>query len=69
VTDKDIANYHKADWLPGVLLYTPTTLDFPTIDRANIVSFELHLMRGLGLPPSKFLVSILNYSPLAPERY
>jgi hypothetical protein len=32
-------------------------LDFPTIDRTNIVCFECEL----GLPPSKFLVSILNY--------
>jgi hypothetical protein len=32
VTDKDITAYHAADWLPGVLLCTPTTLDFPTID-------------------------------------
>jgi hypothetical protein len=38
VTNKDIAVYHEASWLPGVLVYTPTTLDFPTIDRTNIVS-------------------------------
>jgi hypothetical protein len=31
------------------------------IDRTNIVCFESHLMCGLGLPPSKFLVSVLNY--------
>jgi hypothetical protein len=61
MTDKDITNYHDTGWLPGFLLYTPTTLDFPTIDRTNIVCFESHLMCGLGLPPSEFLVSILNY--------
>jgi hypothetical protein len=49
VTDKDITAYHAANWLPGVLLCT------------NIACFESHLMCGLGLPPSKFLVSILNY--------
>jgi hypothetical protein len=32
VTDKDIAAYHDAGWLPGVLVYNPSTLDFPTID-------------------------------------
>jgi hypothetical protein len=39
----------------------PTTMDFPTIDRTNIVCFESHLMCGLGLPPSKFLVLVLSY--------
>jgi hypothetical protein len=61
VTDKDITTYHDAGWLPGVLVCTPTTLDFPIIDRINIVYFESHLMCGLGLPPSKLLVSVLNY--------
>jgi hypothetical protein len=31
------------------------------IDKTIIVCFESHLVAGLGLPPSKFLVSILNY--------
>jgi hypothetical protein len=61
VTDKDIAAYHDAIWLPGVLVCNPTTLDFPTIGRTNIICFESHLMCGFGLPPSKFFVSILNY--------
>jgi hypothetical protein len=43
VDEKDIANFHDAVWLPGGLLCTPTTLEFPTIDRTNIVCFELHL--------------------------
>jgi hypothetical protein len=57
VTNKDIA----VGWLLGVLVYTPTTLDFPTIDRTNIVCFESHLMCRPGLPLSKFLISVLNY--------
>jgi hypothetical protein len=61
VTDKDIVVYNEAGWLPGVLVCTPTTLDFPTMDRTNIVCFESHLMCGLDLPPSAFLVSVLNY--------
>jgi hypothetical protein len=61
VTDKDISAYHVAGWLLGVLLCSPTTLYFLTINRTNIVCFESYLMCGLGLPPSKFLVSILNY--------
>jgi hypothetical protein len=61
VTDKDISAYHAASWLPGVLLYFPATMDFPMINRTNIVYFESHLMCGLGLLPSKFIVSILIY--------
>jgi hypothetical protein len=61
VIDKDIVAYHDASELPGGLVFTPTSLDFLTIDRINIVCFESHLMCGLGLPPSKFLVSVLNY--------
>jgi hypothetical protein len=61
VTDQEISTYHNAGWLSGLLLYTPTTLDFPTIDRTNIVCFESHLMCGLGLPQQ---VSCLYLEPL-----
>jgi hypothetical protein len=61
VTDKDIANFHDVGWLPGILLCTPTTLEFPSIDHTNIVCFESYLMCGLGIPPSKFLLTVLNY--------
>jgi hypothetical protein len=36
-------------------------LEFATIDNNTIVYFESHLIVGLGLPPSKFLISILNF--------
>jgi hypothetical protein len=61
VTEKDIANFHDAEWLPGSLLCAPTPLEFPSIDRINIVCFESHLMCGLSFPPSKFLIAVLNY--------
>jgi hypothetical protein len=61
VDDKDIAAYHDVGWLSGVLVCNPSTMDSPTIDRTNIVCFELHLMCGHELPPSKFLISIMNY--------
>jgi hypothetical protein len=32
VDERDITNFHDAGWLPGGPLYTPTTLEFPTID-------------------------------------
>jgi hypothetical protein len=61
VMDIDIIAYHDIGWLPGVLVCTPTTLDFPMIDRTNIVCFDSHLMCGLGLLPRKILVFVLNY--------
>jgi hypothetical protein len=38
--DKDLSAYHTTDWLLGVMLFSTTTLDFPMIDRTNIVCFE-----------------------------
>jgi hypothetical protein len=61
VIDEDIVANHATGWLSGALLCTPTTLDFLAIDQTNIVCFESHVMCGLGLPPSKFIVSVLNY--------
>jgi hypothetical protein len=60
-TKKDFSAYYATDWLSGVMICSTTSLNFATIDRTNIVCFESHLMCGLGLPPIKFLVSILNY--------
>jgi hypothetical protein len=34
--DKDITAYHEVGWLPGPLLCTPSTLDFPMIDETNL---------------------------------
>jgi hypothetical protein len=31
------------------------------VDKTTIVYFESHLIAGLGLPPIKFLISILNF--------
>jgi hypothetical protein len=33
VDERDITNFHNVRWLPGGILCTPTTLEFPTIDR------------------------------------
>jgi hypothetical protein len=60
VDEDDISNFHTAGWLPGDLVCSPTSLEFKTIDRTNIAYFELHLMCSLRLPPSKFLITILN---------
>jgi hypothetical protein len=31
------------------------------VDGSTVVCFESHLVPGLGLPPSKFLVAIMNF--------
>jgi hypothetical protein len=61
VTEVDLAAYHDIGWLPGGVLSSTTDLEFSTIDKTIIACFEFDLMAGLGLPPSKFLISILNY--------
>jgi hypothetical protein len=61
VKEADISKFHEVIWLLGDLIGSPITLDFLTIDHTHIVCFESHLMCGLRLPPSKFLVAILGY--------
>jgi hypothetical protein len=36
-------------------------VDVPTVVSSTVLCFESHLLAGLGLPPSKFLVAIMNY--------
>jgi hypothetical protein len=36
-------------------------VDVPTTHNSTMVCFESHLVAGLGLPPSKFLVAIMNF--------
>jgi hypothetical protein len=61
VIEVDLAAYHTVDWLPGGVISSTLDLELPTIDKTVIVCFESHLITGLGLAPSKFLVSILNF--------
>jgi hypothetical protein len=61
VTEADLAAYHDIGWLPGGVLSSTTDLEFSMIDKTIIACFEFDLMAGLGLPPSKFLILILNY--------
>jgi hypothetical protein len=61
VTEADRSAYHNDDRLPaGVESFIPH-LEFLTVDNTTIVCFESYLVAGLGIPPSKFLVSILNF--------
>jgi hypothetical protein len=61
VIEANLAAYHATDWLPSGVLSSTIDLEFPTIDKTIVVCFESHLMAGLDLPKSKFIISILNF--------
>jgi hypothetical protein len=61
ITDVECRGYHDLGWLTGNLLSSIPEVDFPIIDSSIMLCFKSHLIAGLGLPPSKFLVSIMNF--------
>jgi hypothetical protein len=61
VTDDEHQAYHEHVWLIGNIIYSVTEVDVPTIEGSTIVCFKSHLVARLGLPPSKFLVTIMGY--------
>jgi hypothetical protein len=60
ITEADHQANHDFGWLSGNLMSTVPEVDFPTTHGSIVVCFESHLITGLGLPPSKFLVAIMN---------
>jgi hypothetical protein len=61
VTEEDHLAYHRFGWLTSNLLSTIPEIDVSTVHDSTIVCFESYLVAGLGLPPSKFLSSIMNF--------
>jgi hypothetical protein len=61
ITEADHQAYHSAGWLTSDLESSVSEVDVPTVDGSTVVYFESHLVAGLGLPPSKFLVAIMNF--------
>jgi hypothetical protein len=61
VTEDDRRAYHNHEWLTGNLVSFIPEVDVPTIEGSTILYFESQLAAGLGLPPNKFLSSIMNY--------
>jgi hypothetical protein len=53
--------YHDLNWLTGNLISSIPEVDIPTTHGSTVVCFESHLVAGLGLPPSKILVAIMNF--------
>jgi hypothetical protein len=61
VTEADRSAYHTTDWVGGALESFIPEVDIPTVDNSIVVYFESHLIARRGLPPSKFIVSIMNF--------
>jgi hypothetical protein len=61
VTEADRKAYHDLGWLSGNLISFIPEVDVPTIEGSTVLCFECQLAAGLGLPPSKFLSSVMSY--------
>jgi hypothetical protein len=61
ITDADCSAYHATGWLGGGMEFHVPEVDIPMVDGSTLVYFKYHLVIGLGLPPSKFLVAIMNF--------
>jgi energy-converting hydrogenase Eha subunit E len=61
VTEDDCRAYHDRGWLTGNLVSFTPEVDVPTVEGSTIICFESQLAAGVGLRPSKFLSSIMNY--------
>jgi hypothetical protein len=61
VTEEEHQAYHRFSWLTGNLISTIPEVDVPTFHDSTIIYFESYLVAGLGLLPSKFLSSIINF--------
>jgi hypothetical protein len=53
--------YHNFGWLTSNLISTTPDIDVPIIHDSTIIYFESYLIVGPGLPPSKFLSSIMKF--------
>jgi hypothetical protein len=61
VTEEERLAYHSFRWLTGNLISMIPEVDISTVHGFTTICFESYLITGLGLPPSKFLSSIMNF--------
>jgi hypothetical protein len=61
VTDSERQAYHECGWLTGNVISSVPKVDILTVEGSTAICFESHLIAGLGLSPSKFLVTIMGY--------
>jgi hypothetical protein len=60
VTEGERAAYHDFGWLSDSLVSTIPEVEIPTVHDSTVICFESHLIGGLGLSPSKFLVTVMS---------
>jgi hypothetical protein len=61
ITEAGCLAYHSIGWLSGGLESLVPEVNIPTVDDSIVFCFESHLVAMLGLPPSKFLIAIMNF--------
>jgi hypothetical protein len=61
ITEEERQAYHRFGWLTDNLISMIPEVDVPIVHDSTIVYFESYLVAGMGLPPSKFLSSIMNF--------
>jgi hypothetical protein len=61
ITEADRKAYHDLGWLSSNLISFIPEVDVPTVEGSIVLYFECQLAAGLGLPPSKFLSSVMSY--------
>jgi hypothetical protein len=61
VTKEECLAYHNFGWLTGNLISTIPEVDVPIVYDSTTICFKSYLIAGLGLLPSKFLSSIMEF--------
>jgi hypothetical protein len=61
MTDGESQAYLECGWLTNSVISSVPEVDVPTVDGSTVICFESHLVIELGLPPSKFLATIMGY--------
>jgi hypothetical protein len=61
LSEEELQGYHRLGWLTGNVLSSVSEVDVLIVHDSFVLSFESHLLAGLGLPSSKFLAAIMNY--------
>jgi hypothetical protein len=61
IIDDECQAYHERGWLTGNVISSIPEVDVPIVEGSTVVCFESHLVAGLGLSPSRFLVTIMGY--------
>jgi hypothetical protein len=61
VIDGERRAYHERGWLTDNVISSVPEVDVPIVEGSTAICFESHLIAGLELSSSKFLVTIMSY--------